>query len=199
MLPPQVGDEVKRTVAEAAEFLRSLGHEAAPRDPDWGSLGDTISARFLKGVGETVDEVPRPERLERRTRGFGRLGRVLPEALYEKVIERRPAEVARVNALFDDFDVLVMPVMGGTALPVRRWEGRGALATTLGMGRFYPFCVPWNHLGNPAMAVPFGFGADGMPLSIQVIGRPGDEATLLSLAGQIEERRPWADQRPPIS
>ena len=67
------------------------------------------------------------------------------------------------------------------------------------MSRFYPYCIPWNHLGNPAMSVPFGFGADGMPLSIQVIGRPGDEETLLSLAGQIEAERPWADRRPPLA
>jgi amidase len=90
-------------------------------------------------------------------------------------------------------------VMGGTALPIRRWEGKGALQTVLGMSRFYPYCVPWNHLGNPAMSVPLGFGADGLPLAIQIIGRPGDETTLLSLAAQIEAERPWADRRPPIS
>jgi amidase len=197
--PPTVSKEAKQAVADAATFLSSLGHQVSPRDPDWGSIGDTISARFLKGVAETVEEVPHPDRLERRTRGFGRLGGVLPEALYRKLMERRPAEQARVNAIFDSADVLVTPVMGGTALPLRRWEGKGALQTALGMGRFYPYCVPWNHLGNPAMAVPFGFGADGMPLSIQVIGRPGDEATLFSLAAQIEAERPWADARPPIS
>jgi amidase len=49
------------------------------------------------------------------------------------------------------------------------------------------------------MAVPAGFAANGMPLSIQVIGRRGDEATLLSLAAQIEAERPWADARPSIS
>ena len=91
------------------------------------------------------------------------------------------------------------PVMGGTALPVRRWEGRGALCTVLGMSRFYPYCIPWNHLGNPAMSVPAGFAADGMPLAVQIVGRPGDEATLLSLAAQLEAERPWADRRPPIS
>jgi amidase len=197
--PPTVSQEAKQAVAEAATFLSSLGHQVEPRDPDWGSIGDTITARFLKGVAETVEEVPHRERLESRTRGFGRLGGILPEALYRKVMERRPAEQARVNAIFDDHDVLVTPVMGGTALPVRRWEGKGALQTVLGMSRFYPYCVPWNHLGNPAMAVPFGFSPEGMPLSIQVIGRPGDEATLLSLAAQIEAERPWADARPPIS
>jgi amidase len=199
MLPPTVSEEAKQAVADAATFLSSLGHQVELRDPDWGSIGDTISARFLKGVAETVEEVPHPERLESRTRGFGRLGGILPEALYRKAMERRPAEQARVNAIFEDHDVLVTPVMGGTALPVRRWEGKGALQTVLGMGRFYPYCIPWNHLGNPAMAVPFGLSSEGMPLSIQVIGRPGDEATLLSLAAQIEAERPWADARPPIS
>lgn len=199
LAPPTVSEEAKQAVSDAAGLLSSLGHDVEQRDPDWGSIGDTISARFLKGVAETVEEVPHPERLERRTRGFGRLGGILPEALYQKAMERRPAEQARVNAIFDSADVLVMPVMGGTALPVRRWEGKGALQTVLGMSRFYPYCVPWNHLGNPAMAVPAGFSADGMPLSIQVIGRPGDEATLLSLAAQLEAERPWADRRPPIS
>jgi amidase len=197
--PPTVADEAKRAVADAAELLRSLGHDVAPRDPDWGDIGNTITARFLKGVAETVDEVPHPERLEGRTRGFGRLGGILPERLYAAAMARRPAEQARVNAIFDDHDVLVTPVMGGTALPVRRWEGKGALQTVLGMSRFYPYCVPWNHLGNPAMSVPAGFSPEGMPLAIQVIGRKGDEATLLSLAAQIEAVRPWADKRPPIS
>jgi amidase len=198
--PPTVSDEAKGAVADAAELLGTLGHQVEQRDPDWGGIGNNITARFLGGVAETVREVPHPERLERRTRGFGRLGTLLPTALYERALgEGRAADRARVNAIFDSHDVLVTPVMGGTALPVRRWEGRGAIHTVLGMSRFYPYCVPWNHLGNPAMAVPVGFAADGMPLSVQVIGRPGDEATLLSLAAQLEAERPWADRRPPIS
>ncbi len=95
--------------------------------------------------------------------------------------------------------MLITPVMGGTALPIRRWEGQGAIRTVLGMSRFYPYCVPWNHLGNPAMSVPTGFADDGMPLAVQIIGRPGDEATLLSLAASSRAERPWADARPPIS
>jgi amidase len=198
ILPPTVSEEVKNATAEAARFLGGLGHTVGPRDPDWGRIGDTLTARFLKGVAETVDQVPLPERLERRTRGFGKLGG-FPESLYEKAMEKRPQEIARVNALFDEVDVLITPVMGGTALPVRRWQGRGALQTVLGMSRFYPYCIPWNHLGNPAMSVPFGFGADGLPLAIQIVGRRGEEGTLLSLAAQIEAERPWADSRPPVS
>jgi amidase len=197
--PVTVSEEAKQTVTDSAELLRSLGHHVEPRDPDWGGIGDAITTRFLKGVAETVEEVPHPERLEKRTRQFGTMGKLLPESLYQRMMARRPAEQARVNAIFDSVDVLMMPVMGGTALPVRRWEGRNALRTVLGMSRFYPYCVPWNHLGNPAMSVPAGFSPDGMPLAVQIIGRPGDEATLLSLGAQIEAERPWADHRPPIS
>ncbi len=198
--PPTVDDYAKGAVATAAELLSGLGHEVARRDPDWGNIGNNITARFLGGVADTVKEVPHPERLERRTRGFGRLGSILPRSLYEKArTEGRASDAARINAIFDHCDVLVTPVMGGTALSIRRWEGKGALQTVLGMSRFYPYCVPWNHLGNPAMAVPAGISPEGMPLSIQVIGRRGDEATLLSLAAQLEAERPWADQRPPIS
>jgi amidase len=56
----------------------------------------------------------------------------------------------------------------------------------------------WNYTGQPAAAVPAGFTADGLPLSVQLVGRPNDEATLLSLAAQIEAERPWADRLPPL-
>ena len=197
--PPLVDEVVKRAVSDTAELLGSLGHEVEQHDPNWGGIGNNITGRFLRGVSDSVAEVPHPERLESRTRGFGRLGSLLPDKLYEAAMRGREADVARVNAIFETHDVLMTPVMGGTALPVRRWEGQGAIRTVLGMSRFYPYCVPWNHLGNPSMAVPAGFAADGMPLSVQIVGRPGDEATLLSLAAQLEAERPWADARPPIS
>jgi amidase len=197
--PPVVDDVVKNAVVEMAGVLGGLGHEVGERDPNWGGIGNNITPRFLRGVSDTVGDVPHPERLERRTRGFGRLGGTLPDGLFERALRGRDADAARVNAIFDSVDVLMMPVMGGTAIPVRRWEGQGALRTVLGMSRVYPYCIPWNHLGNPAMSVPTGIAPDGMPLAVQIIGRPGDEATLLSLAAQLEAERPWADRRPPIS
>ena len=58
---------------------RSLGHEVAQRDPDWGGIGNNITPRFLAASPRRSREVPHPERLERRTRGFGRLGGMLPD------------------------------------------------------------------------------------------------------------------------
>jgi amidase len=197
--PPTVSNIAKGAVAETAELMRSLGHEVEQRDPNWGGIGNNIVPRYLRGAAEDFSKVSNPERLERRTRGFAQLGRLIPKPLFEGARRAEAADAARVNAIFDAHDVLMTPVMGGTALPVRRWEGRSALWTVLGMSRFYPYCVPWNHLGNPAMSVPAGFADDGMPLAVQIVGRPGDEATLLSLAAQLEAERPWADKRPPIS
>jgi len=198
-IPPSVDENARGAVASMAETLRSLGHETAEQAPDWGMIGNNMIPRYLRGGAEDVAKTPRPERLERRARGFGRLGRTIPEPVFQNALKGQKNDAERVNAIFHSYDVLMTPVMGGTAPPVRKWEGMGALRTVVGMGRFYPYCVPWNHLGNPAMAVPAGFSPEGMPLSIQVIGRPGDETTLLSLAAQLEAERPWADKRPPIS
>jgi amidase len=199
LAPATVSDVAKNAVAETAGLLRSLGHEAREQDPAWGMIGNNMVPCYLRGIAEDLAKTPAPERLERRTRGMARIGRLIPDGAFRQAREAREADAARVNAIFDSHDLLMTPVMGGTALPVRRFEGRGALWTLLGMSRFYPYCIPWNHLGNPAMAVPAGFAADGMPLSVQIVGRPGDEETLLSLAAQLEAERPWADKRPPIS
>jgi amidase len=198
-IPPSVDENARGAVASMAQTLRSLGHETAEQAPDWGMIGNNMIPRYLRGGAEDVANTPQPQRLERRARGFGRLGRMIPEPVFQNALKAQKADAERVNAIFHSYDVLMTPVMGGTAPPVRRWEGMGALRTVVGMGRFYPYCVPWNHLGNPAMSVPAGFSPEGMPLAIQVIGHPGDEATLLSLAAQIEAERPWADARPPIS
>ena len=72
--PPTISDVVKTGVAETADLLRALGHETAERDPDWGAIGNNITQRFLRGIAEDFATVPYPERLERRTRGFARLG-----------------------------------------------------------------------------------------------------------------------------
>ena len=52
--------------------------------------------------------------------------------------------------------------------------------------------------GQPAASVPAGFSSDGLPLAVQLVGRPYDEVTLISLAAQVEAARPWAYHRPPV-
>jgi len=90
----------------------------------------------------------------------------------------------------------------GTAMGPSRigaYQRRGAVATLLLVGARVPFQEMFNVTGQPAAVVPWGLDRDGLPLSIQLVGRPDDEATLLALSAQIESARPWAHRRPPVS
>jgi len=199
LAPPIVSDEVKRGVADAGELLRSLGHEVAEADPSYGLAGNSISARYLAGIHDDVVAVPHPERLEARTRGLGRLGSLYPRAMVRAAVRAGEKDGARINRLFERFDVLVTPVVGEVPFEVGRWEGRGALRTLIGMSRTYCFAPAWNHTGQPAAAVPIGFTDSGLPRSVQVIVPPNREELLLSLAAQIEAEQPWTGRRPPTA
>jgi len=196
--PAIVDDAVRGAVEDTAQLLRSLGHEVRERNPDYGLVGNGVAALYLRGIRDDVRGVPNPAELERRTRGFDRLGSLIGRRGLRRQRALIPKHAARINRVFEEHDVLITPTVGTPAVEVGRWDGKGALRVTLGMSRVYPFTGIWNYTGQPAAAVPAGFTSDGLPLSVQLVGRPNDEATLLSLATQIEAERPWAGRRPPL-
>lgn len=196
----RVDDAVIRPLMNTADLLRSLGHQVSEQDPDWGTLGNNVTTRYLRGIHDDVVAMPHPRRLERRTRGMSRFGRLISPALLRKALADEQRHAARVRALFDDYDVLMTPVLSQPPVEVGRWEGRGALATLTGLATSFAgaFTSPWNALGQPAAAVPVGIDPDGLPQSVQLVGRPNDEATLLSLAAQLEAETNWPKNRPPV-
>jgi amidase len=197
--PPILHDEVRLAVEGTAELFRELGHTVEARDPRWSMIGNHAVPRYLNGITAELERVPHPDRLEARTRSFGRLGRLQGGPVLRRARRAEGKDARRILSLFDSADVLLMPAVGAPAVEVGRWAGKGATRTMLGMSRVYPFTLPWNHLGNPAASVPAGFTPEGVPLAVQLVGRPNDESTLLSLAAQLESERPWADRLPPIS
>jgi amidase len=195
-----VHPDIRRAVNETADVLRSLGHEVTERDPALGALGPlSLIPRYFGGIAQEAARVPHPERLERRTKGYARMGAPYRGAVIERVKRDEAKHVERINRLFDDHDVLLTPVLAKPPVDVGRWEGLGAVRTFVGQLFAYPFTGTWNATGQPAASIPAGFTGDGVPLSAQLISRPNDEATLLSLAGQIEAETAWPDQRPPVS
>ena len=107
-----------------------------------------------------------------------------------------PAIAARVQTIFDDVDVVVTPGTASGPPRVGAYARRGAIATLALGSRHVPFQQAFNVTGQPAAVVPWGFDGEGLPLSIQLVGRPFDEATLLALGAQIESVRPWLGRRP---
>ncbi len=90
-------------------------------------------------------------------------------------------------------------MMSEPAVPAGIMEGRGATATYIWESGWVPFTILWNITGQPAASVPAGFSSRGLPLAVQIVGRPNDESTLLSLAAQIEAERPWSHRRPTVT
>jgi amidase len=66
-------------------------------------------------------------------------------------------------------------------------------------GQFTPYTAIFNSTGQPAISVPLFQGDDGLPLGVQLAGRPAGEGQLLALAAQLEAARPWADRHPELT
>ncbi len=195
-LAPEVRDALHGT----ADLLRGLGHTVVERDADFGPRDTAlVLALLFRGIRDIVAETERPERLERRSRAFARPGALVPARMRDRLLTMERGLAARVGRLFDDHDILLTPVMSQPAARAGIMEGRGATVTYLWESGWVPFNVLWNSTGQPAASVPAGFSPGGLPLAVQLVGRPEAEATLLSLSAQLEDARPWADRRPPVS
>ena len=200
--PPILGGpdaEQRGALDTAVEILRGLGHEVFEQDPDYGAGGPAFTARYFRGIHDEGRAMAHPERLSRRTKGFMRLGAAIAPPVLDRA--RRDGEDAarRFGRLFEQADVLLTPMFTRRPLPIGTYEGRGALWSFNGYSRWVPYNAAFNHSGQPAAAIPVGFTPDGFPLSVQLVGRPDDEATLLSLSAQMESERPWAERVPDVA
>ena len=156
-----------------------------------------LAARYLAGIAQDAKRVERPERLQRRTRGFARIGRSIPAPVLEWALRNDTSR--RMEPFFERHEMLVAPVTAVPPVAAGQWEGRGAVRTLLGMIAAYPFAGQWNLTGQPAIAVPAGTSDDGLPIGVQLVGHKGEEATLLALAAQLEADTGWPERRPRVS
>ena len=195
----KAGPPARRALEDTAELLRSLGHQVAWHDPNYGALFPDIVPPYLAGVADDAAKLEHPERLEPRTRHMAAAGRYVHGRMLRRSLRRQPKVAERVNAIFDDHDVLLTPVTAAQPEPIQRWLGKGAVRTFNGSGPYVTYTAIWNYLGQPAAAVPAGFDEDGLPTAVQIVAPAGGEPTLLSLAAQLERARPWAHGRPSVS
>jgi amidase len=197
--PGPVAREVKEAARAIAELLRGLGHDVSEQEVSYPIPTPLFLPRWMRGIRDDAARIERPERMEKRTRDMAALGSRVPEGWLRWARERERGFRERVNAIFDDHDVVLTPHPASLPPPIQRVHHRGTARTLFEAANFVPYDVPWNLTGQPAASVPAGFTDAGLPLSAQIVGRPNDEATLLSLAAQIEAESAWPDRRPPIS
>ncbi|BBZ32351.1 amidase [Mycolicibacterium confluentis] len=204
-LPPGVTGRVspghRAAVHQAGQVLRELGHDVVERDIDYPptSMFTQLLPRYIRGVYDDVRVLPHQERLDSRTRGVARIGRMFSDARIAKIRAAEQEFSARVLSIFDDVDVVITPGTATGPSKIGAYRRLGAVSTLSLVAARVPFQIAFNATGQPAAVVPWGLDSSGLPLSIQLVGRPFDEATLLSLSAEIEADRPWAHRRPSVS
>ncbi len=200
LVTARVGAKQRAAVQQAGALLRELGHDVVERDPDYpvAAVYGHALPRYFHGVYDDVSALPHPERLDRRTRAFARIGGLISQRRIDAIRAAEPALTARVQSVFDTVDVVITPGTASGPSRIGKYQRRGAISTLASVAARVPFQAMFNVTGQPAAVVPWGLDGSGIPTSIQLVGRPFDEATLLSLSAQLEAARPWADRRPPV-
>jgi aspartyl-tRNA(Asn)/glutamyl-tRNA(Gln) amidotransferase subunit A len=129
-------------------------------------------------------------------RGAGHTAVALQEAMFERTRIFR-----EIQAWFPRHDLVATPTLSRTALPIDHdffapIEIDGEITDTV-RNAWYPYTLPFNLSGNPAVTLPCGFGADGLPIGLQLVGPHLGDVGLLRAAALYEAARPWAGFTPP--
>ena len=179
----------------AADALRGCGHRVESADPAYPFAAVRGAAtRWFAGAAKDLDHVRKAD-LQRRTRVHITIGQAAERLglLRDSDVERWHE---RCRTFFSRYDVLATPTLSQRPPEAKEWHRRGWLANYWAASQYAPYPGPWNLAGYPAIAVPAGFDAGGLPLSVQLVAREGQEALLLSLAAQLEQAMPWRTTAP---
>jgi amidase len=192
----RVEPEVHGAVLALAERLARLGHDVERCDPAYGLMGFGFLSRSLPAVADWADRVPDRAQLDPRTADNVRLGRRLGGLALRLARRAEGREHHRVGAVFERYDVVVTPTTAGLPTPIGAYDGLSNWETDQRIASRCPFAWPWNVLGWPAVNVPAGFTATGLPMGAQLLGPGHSEAKLISLAAQLEDAERWYEHRP---
>jgi amidase len=187
--------EIRESVERLSRRLTELGHKVFPADPDYGLVGLGLVPRGTAGVAEWLDSMPNP-RPEARTEVEARIGRTLGRRLLPLARRMDPYLRKKVGRIFRYADVVLTPTTAQPPLKVGAFDGAGYQKTQSGVAAACPYAWTWNVLGWPGVNVPAGFTRNGLPIGAQLLGHDSDEATLISLAAQLEVVERWTERRP---
>jgi amidase len=192
----------------AARELEALGHivdtssPAALDDHEVGFAGilpahaATITVA-VDGVGRSLRRAVTADDFEPRTWEQAELGRTYDAPSFVAATELIVAWTRRMAEWWQDHDLLLTPTLGTPPPPLGHlaWTND---ASTMRALEFSPFCPVWNWTGQPAITLPLGESAEGLPVGVMLVAAYGREDLLLRVAAQLEVACPWRDRRPGI-
>jgi aspartyl-tRNA(Asn)/glutamyl-tRNA(Gln) amidotransferase subunit A len=196
--------EVRKACETALAALAELGAIVEPveddfrsSEPIWLVLTQSFwNARFRRYVAQFGNRMS-DTLLRQMDTGAGHSAVALQEAMFERTRIFR-----EVQRWFESCDIVATPTLSRTALPIGHdffapIEIDGEVTDTVRKA-WYPYTLPFNLSGNPAVTLPCGRASDGLPMGLQLIGPYLGDARLLRAAALFEMARPWAEKRPPL-
>ena len=199
--PQQEG--VVGAFGEAVEVLRSLGSE--PVEVEIPELDYTLAAEFAI-VGPEAAAYhrrvlrERPESISAEIRNLFAIGTIVPSSHYLAGLRARLVIRDALRSAFEQhgLDVMVTPTLPATAARADQQElSFGGVLEDV-TAAYVRTTAPFNLSGQPALSVPCGFDGKGLPIGLQIAGRPFDEASVFRVGAAYEAATPWVDHRPPI-
>ncbi|QOV23754.1 amidase [Anabaenopsis elenkinii] len=178
-------------VMQTVELLAQLGHTIEEKSLDLSGLVEPFQTVWQSAVA--ASGIP-PEALQPVNRFlFSRIGSV---GEYLRAVSQMQILARQIVAFFDTVDVLVLPVYLHSPIRVGEWADLTPEETFQKIIHWVAPCPAANATGQPAIAIPVGFDTNGLPISVQLVGKPAAESTLISLAAQLEAANPWLQHRP---
>lgn len=199
-------------VHDAASLCEALGHEVVEADlsttGDPGAFMHAFSVLWYSGCALTINTIagmggitPQADYFEPLTWAIYEIGREFSASDYLMAVQTIQRMSRDVCNFFEDYDVLLTPVLAEPPVNIGTFDASESnpMQALERAVAFIPFTPTFNATGQPAMSVPLYWNGDNLPVGTHFAGRFGDEATLFRLAAQLEEARPWATRKPPIS
>ena len=193
--------EVKRVTEAAARVFEGLGctlDEAdivlePPFEAFWSLFGAVSLARNPTVLDLHSDELTDYAR-DAYERGASTSGADYARALGEVDLLK-----AKFADQFERFDLILTPTMAVAPFPHGEPPGVIDGREVPAFAGSFPHTYPINMIGHPAASIPCRLSSEGLPIGLHIIGRWGDEATVIAASAAFEQARPWAQHRPPVS
>src|SRR3990172_4018796 len=197
-------------VKEAAALCAELGHEVVEASPPINGplLTQMFTIVWSAGAALSVDgmalltrRTPTQDQFEPLTWALAQTGRGQSAPTYLMAVAFFQMMSRHVARFMVDHDVWLTPTLGEPPVPLGTFESPpdDPMQGFTRAGEFVPFTPICNVSGQPAVSLPLHWNSEGLPVGTHFVGRFGDEATLFRLAAQLEQARPWAGRRPPVS
>jgi amidase len=188
---------------EASALLVELGHEVDDIAPPFAPAQVSAFESVWAVLGLLTPVAPEDEeRLMPLTRYLREVGRTVTGIELAGAVSMMRLITRMVINATSAYDVVLTPTLAQRpALVGGLRDDDDPAADFEAQKRFTPYTSPYNVTGQPAMSVPLSWAeVDGatLPVGVQLVGRPHDERTIISLAAQMEAARPWAQRRPPV-